>query len=57
MCVFVEQYFETDDKQLYSSKIKYIQDVDPEDLNLYFSEEEYDDKGRVVKVCDGWKQL
>ncbi|CAB4039267.1 apoptosis-resistant E3 ubiquitin ligase 1-like isoform X1, partial [Paramuricea clavata] len=46
------KYFKTDDKQLYSSKIKYIQEVDPEDLNLYFCEEEYDNDGKLLKEVD-----
>ncbi|XP_028409718.1 LOW QUALITY PROTEIN: apoptosis-resistant E3 ubiquitin protein ligase 1-like [Dendronephthya gigantea] len=46
------KYFKTDDKQLYSSKIEYIQKVDPEDLNLFFSEEEYDRNGKLVKEVE-----
>ena len=41
--------FDTD-KQLYRSKIKYIEETDPEDLGLVFAEEEYDMQGRLEKV-------
>ena len=44
------QYFESDDKDLYRSKIKYIEETDPEDLGLVFSEEEYDRHGRLERV-------
>ena len=44
------QYFESDDKDLYRSKIKYIEETDPEDLGLVFAEEEYNTKGQLEKV-------
>lgn len=44
------QYFESDDKDLYRSKIKYIEETDPEDLVLVFAEEECDKHERLVKV-------
>ena len=44
------QYFESDDKDLYRSKIKYIEETDPEDLAIVFAEEEYDQQGRLQKV-------
>ena len=53
ICVFSFddfQYFESDDKDLYRSKIKYIEETDPEDLALVFAEEECDRRGRLVKV-------
>ena len=53
ICVFCFddfQYFESDDKDLYRSKIKYIEETDPEDLGLVFAEEEYDRQGRLKKV-------
>ncbi|KAK2550823.1 Apoptosis-resistant E3 ubiquitin protein ligase 1 [Acropora cervicornis] len=45
-------YFESDDKDLYRSKIKYIEETDPEDLELVFAEEEYDRHGRLQKTVD-----
>lgn len=44
------KYFEQDDPQLYLSKIKYIEENDVADMELTFSEEEYDEKGRQVGV-------
>lgn len=49
LCVW--QYFETDDPDLYVSKIEYMRDNDAEDLELVFAEEEYDEGGQVVKVA------
>ncbi|XP_074631546.1 apoptosis-resistant E3 ubiquitin protein ligase 1-like [Acropora palmata] len=46
------KYFESDDKDLYRSKIKYIEETNPEDLGLVFAEEEYDRHGRLQKVLD-----
>ncbi|XP_074631038.1 apoptosis-resistant E3 ubiquitin protein ligase 1-like isoform X2 [Acropora palmata] len=46
------KYFESDDKDLYRSKIKYIEETDPEDLALVFAEEECDRRGRLVKSVD-----
>ncbi|CAH3147874.1 unnamed protein product [Porites lobata] len=46
------RYFESDDKQLYRSKIKYIEETDPEDLGLVFAEEEYDMQGRLEKMVE-----
>ncbi|XP_015774297.1 PREDICTED: apoptosis-resistant E3 ubiquitin protein ligase 1-like, partial [Acropora digitifera] len=46
------KYFESDDKDLYRSKIKYIEETDPEDLGLVFAEEEYDRQGRLEKTVD-----
>ncbi|XP_067031930.1 apoptosis-resistant E3 ubiquitin protein ligase 1-like isoform X2 [Acropora muricata] len=45
-------YFESDDKDLYRSKIKYIEETDPENLGLVFAEEEYDRHGRLQKTVD-----
>ena len=50
LCFDDFQYFESDDKDLYRSKIKYIEETDPEDLGLVFAEEEYDRQGRLEKV-------
>jgi hypothetical protein len=44
------QHFETDDKDLYRSKIKYIEENDPADLDITFVEEEYNSDGQLVKV-------
>ena len=39
-CVFLSlQYFETDDPELYTTKIKYIKENDVSDLELVFAEE------------------
>lgn len=46
------RYFESDDKQLYRSKIKYIEETDPEDLGLVFAEEECDQQGRLQKLVE-----
>lgn len=35
------QYFETDDPELYKTKIKYIEENDIDGMELTFSEEEY----------------
>lgn len=45
------RYFETDDPELYKSKIRYIEENDIEGMDLTFSEEEYSSTG-VVKVID-----
>lgn len=45
-----KKYFEIDDKDFYRSKIKFIEENDPEDLTLVFAEEEYDQQGRLEKV-------
>ena len=53
ICVFSFddfQYFESDDKDLYRSKIKYIEETDPENLELVFAEEECDEHGCLQKV-------
>ena len=44
------KYFEQDDPQLYLSKIKYIEDNDVSDMELTFSEDEYDGKGQLIRV-------
>lgn len=46
------RYFESDDKDLYRNKIKYIEETDPEDLGLVFAEEEYDQQGHLEKLVD-----
>lgn len=46
------RYFEIDDKDYYRSKIKFIEENDPEDLALVFAEEVYDQQGRVEKLED-----
>jgi len=47
--IFLLQYFETDDPMLYKSKIRYIEENNIEDMELTFSEEEYED-GQLVRV-------
>ena len=42
------QYFETDDPELYKSKIRYIEENDINDMDLFFCEEEY--MGQSIKV-------
>ena len=42
------QYFETDDPELYKSKICYIEENDINDMELFFCEEEY--TGQSAKV-------
>ena len=37
--IFSLQYFETDDPELYTTKIKYIKENDVSDLELVFAEE------------------
>ncbi|CAG2174692.1 unnamed protein product, partial [Oppiella nova] len=47
------KYFERDDPDLYVSKIKYIIDNDVEDMELYFSEDEYDmSSGKLIRTID-----
>lgn len=49
------QYFEQDDPELYLSKVKYILETDfdhPESMELYFTEEVYDNGGQLVKTVD-----
>lgn len=51
------QHFESDDPELYETKIKFIEENSVEDLELYMVEEEYDDSGHLVKVallCIPW---
>ncbi|XP_071161964.1 apoptosis-resistant E3 ubiquitin protein ligase 1-like isoform X1 [Mytilus edulis] len=45
------KYFETDDPDLYKTKIKFIEDNSIEDMDLTFSEDEYVD-GHLVKTVD-----
>lgn len=46
------KYFEQDDPDLYVSKIKYILENDVEDMELYFSEEEYTDSGKLLRTTE-----
>lgn len=53
------QYFETDNPELYKTKIKFIEDNDienMEDMELMFSEEEYNERGQLVRVCTVYQQ-
>lgn len=44
------KYFEQDDPELYLRKVKFILENDVEDMDLTFSEEEYDPCGKLTKV-------
>lgn len=49
------KYFETDNPELYKTKIKFIEDNDienMEDMELMFSEEEYNERGQLVRTVD-----
>lgn len=46
------QYFETDDPELYTTKIKFIEDNDIEDMELTFTEEEYNERGQLVRTVE-----
>ncbi|KAK2706821.1 apoptosis-resistant E3 ubiquitin protein ligase 1-like [Artemia franciscana] len=46
------KFFEYDDPDLYVSKIKYILNSSVNDLDLTFTEEEFDNNGKLVKVVD-----
>lgn len=47
---FSFQYFQSDDPDLYLSKIKYILQQDVSGMELYFTDEEYDQNGQLLKV-------
>lgn len=42
--------FEQDDPQFYLSKVKYLEENDVTDLELTFSEEEYNEQGQLLRV-------
>ena len=44
------QYFESDDPDLYTTKVQYIQENDVTDLGLTFAEEEFDSNGGAPTV-------
>lgn len=46
------KYFEQDDPDLYVSKIKYILENDVDDMELYFTEEEYTNSGQLLKTTE-----
>ena len=46
------QYFETDDPELYTSKIKFIEENDIEDMELTFIEEEYTERGQLARTVE-----
>ncbi len=47
-----QQYFEQDDPELYLTKIRYIEENDVNDMELSFSEEEYEGGALArVSVC------
>lgn len=43
--VYCWQYFESDNPELYTTKIQYIRENDVNDLGLVFAEEEFDSNG------------
>ena len=46
------KFFEYDDPELYGSKIKYILNSSVNSLDLTFTEEEFDNNGKLVKVVE-----
>lgn len=48
--VFLLQHFESDDPELYKTKIRYILENDVSDFDLYFAEEEYSSSGKLTQV-------
>ena len=47
------KYFERDDPDLYVSKIKYILENDVEDIEMYFTEDEYDiTSGKLLRTVE-----
>ena len=47
------KYFERDDPELYVSKVKYILDNNVDDMELYFTEDEYDlSSGRLIRTIE-----
>ncbi|XP_048586103.1 apoptosis-resistant E3 ubiquitin protein ligase 1 isoform X2 [Nematostella vectensis] len=46
------KYLESDDKDLYRSKVQFIEENDPADLELKFTEEEYNSSGQLEKVVE-----
>ena len=40
--VFLPQYFSSDDPDLYTTKVQYIEENDVTDLGLVFAEEEFE---------------
>ena len=45
LLLYTLQYFESDNPELYTTKIQYIRDNDVTDLGLVFAEEEFDPGG------------
>ncbi|XP_018896892.1 apoptosis-resistant E3 ubiquitin protein ligase 1 isoform X2 [Bemisia tabaci] len=46
------KYFEQDDPDLYLTKVKYILEHDVNDMDLYFTEEDYDQSGQLVQIVE-----
>lgn len=44
------KHFESDDPELYKTKIRYILENDVSDFDLYFAEEEYSSSGKLAQV-------
>ncbi|ODN02096.1 Apoptosis-resistant E3 ubiquitin protein ligase 1, partial [Orchesella cincta] len=55
------KYFEQDDPELYIRKVKFILENDVEEMDLSFTEEEYDPSGKLLKtvelITDGSKVI
>jgi len=46
------RYLEQDDPDLYLNKVKFIEDNDVDNMDLYFVEEEYCPNGQLLKTVD-----
>lgn len=46
------KYFETDDPELYTAKIKYIEENEIDDMEMTFVEEEYNDNGQLARTVE-----
>ncbi len=51
--IYSMQYFESDDPDLYTTKIQYILENDVTDFDLVFAEEEFDTNGGPPSVSNG----
>ena len=49
LCIF--QYFGSDDRELFATKVKYVLENDVDDMALTFSEEIYSNRGELAQVC------
>ncbi|XP_013414095.1 apoptosis-resistant E3 ubiquitin protein ligase 1 [Lingula anatina] len=46
------KYFEQDDPDLYTTKIKYVLENDPADMDMHFVEEEYNEKNELERTVN-----